>query len=214
MEHFVSVVRREYVESYESRIPPSVTQTQLKKAISSRGNNKAAIQGRALLYARRAHFFLCLIEFDLDDETFRALWNEFQTEDGIGYDEYMAVLAKLQVLRGQLICRTLAPNQAGPSVRSCQTLAATRLVVFDIFTVIVVALQALSSFESIYTSTSEYCPSVSARFQTHLQNLPCDCQVATFSFKQVTFKKKANFTENKKVHCYVFSFQFMKSAIF
>lgn len=213
MEHFVSVVRREYVESYESRIPPSVTQTQLKKAISSRGNNKAAIQGRALLYARRAHFFLCLIEFDLDDETFRALWNEFQTEDGIGYDEYMAVLAKLQVLRGQLICRTLAPNQAGPSVRSCQALAATRLVVFDILTVIVVALQALASFE--------YCPSVSARFQAHLQNLPCDCQVATFSFKQVTLKKKQinsgiciNFTENKKVHCYAFSFQFMKSAIF
>lgn len=198
----MSVVRREYVESYESRIPPSVTQTQLKKAISSRGNNKAAIQGRALLYARRANFFLCLIEFDLDDETFRALWNEFQTEDGIGYDEYMAVLAKLQVLRGQLICRTLAPNQAGPSVRSCQTLAATRLVVFDIFTVIVVALQALASFESIYTSTSEYCPSVSARFQAHLQNLPCDCQVATFSFKQVTLKKQINsglcinFTEN------------------
>ncbi|XP_011603551.2 uncharacterized protein [Takifugu rubripes] len=104
LEHFVSVVRREYVESYESRTPPSVTQTQLKKAISSR-------------------------EFDLDDETFRALWNEFQTGDGIGYDEYMAVLAKLQVLK--------------------------------------------------------------ARFQAHLQNLPCDCQVATFSFKQ--FMKSAIF---------------------
>lgn len=51
LEHFVSVVRREYVESYESRIPPSVTQTQLKKAISSRGNNKTAIQGRAASYA-------------------------------------------------------------------------------------------------------------------------------------------------------------------
>ncbi|TWW79741.1 Frizzled-1 [Takifugu flavidus] len=104
LEHFVSVVRREYVESYQSRTPPSVTQTQLKKAISSR-------------------------EFDLDDETFRALWNEFQTGDGIGYDEYMAVLAKLQVLK--------------------------------------------------------------ARFQAHLQNLPCDCQVATFSFKQ--FMKSAIF---------------------
>lgn len=45
---------------------------------------------------------------------------------------------------------------------------------------------------------------VSARFQAHLQNLPCDCQVATFSFKQVTLKKQINsgicinFTDNKR----------------
>lgn len=51
LEHFVSVVRREYVESYESTIPPSVTQTQLKKAISARGNNKTAIQGKSVLSA-------------------------------------------------------------------------------------------------------------------------------------------------------------------
>lgn len=44
LEHFVSVVRREYVESYESGIPPTVTQTQMKKAISARGeSNNAAI---------------------------------------------------------------------------------------------------------------------------------------------------------------------------
>lgn len=42
MEHFVSAVRREYVESYESRVPPSVTQKQLKKAVSARGNSTAA----------------------------------------------------------------------------------------------------------------------------------------------------------------------------
>lgn len=156
----------------------------------------------------------------MDDETFRALWNEFQTGDGIGYDEYMAVLAKLQVLKGQLLCRTLAPNQAGPSVKSCQTLSASWLVVFYIFTVIVVVLQALASFESISTSTTEHSPSVSARFQAHLQNLPCDCQVATFSFKQVILKKQINsgicinFTENKQFIVMFFSFQFMKSAIF
>lgn len=31
----------------------------------------------------------------------------------------------------------------------------------------------------------KYSPSVSARFQAHLQKLPCDCEVATFSFRQV-----------------------------
>lgn len=38
LEHYVAVVRREYVESYESRNPPSVTRTQLKKALTERGN--------------------------------------------------------------------------------------------------------------------------------------------------------------------------------
>lgn len=38
LEHYVAVVRREYVESYESRNPPSVTQAQLKKALTERGN--------------------------------------------------------------------------------------------------------------------------------------------------------------------------------
>lgn len=46
--------------------------------------------------------FFCLTEFDLDDETFRALWNEFQTGGGIEYDEFVAVLAKLLVLKGKL----------------------------------------------------------------------------------------------------------------
>lgn len=120
LEHFVSVVRREYVESYESGIPPSVTQTQLKKAISARGNsNNAAIQGRCVLFVWRANFLLCLTEIDLDAETFRALWNEYQTGGRIEYDEYVAVLAKLQVLKGQLISRIPAPDRAGPWVSSC-----------------------------------------------------------------------------------------------
>lgn len=38
LEHYVAAARREYVESYESMNPPSVTQTQMKKALSARGN--------------------------------------------------------------------------------------------------------------------------------------------------------------------------------
>lgn len=60
LEHFVSVVRREYVESYESGIPPSVMERQLKKAISARGSNHTAIQGRHILSVSRDHCFLCL----------------------------------------------------------------------------------------------------------------------------------------------------------
>ncbi|TNN51864.1 Frizzled-1 [Liparis tanakae] len=37
LEHHVAVLRREYVESYEGRNPPSVTQTQMKKALSLHG---------------------------------------------------------------------------------------------------------------------------------------------------------------------------------
>ncbi|XP_054476925.1 uncharacterized protein LOC129109032 [Anoplopoma fimbria] len=97
LEHYVAVLRREYVESYEKRNPPSVIKTQMKKALALR-------------------------EFNLDDETFRVLWNENRSTGGIDYDEYMAVLTKLQILR--------------------------------------------------------------ERFQTHLLSLPCDCKVASFSFKQ------------------------------
>lgn len=38
LEHYVAAARREYVESYESMNPPSVTQTQMRKALSARGN--------------------------------------------------------------------------------------------------------------------------------------------------------------------------------
>ncbi|GAA6217176.1 uncharacterized protein LOC109641343 [Lates japonicus] len=102
LEHYVAVVRREYVESYERRNPPSVTQTQLKKALS-------------------AH------DFGLDEETFRILWHEHQSQGGIDYDEYMAVMTKLQILKD--------------------------------------------------------------RFRAHLLSLPCNCEVASFSFQQ--FMKSA-----------------------
>lgn len=100
LEHYVAVVRREYVESYEKRNPPSIPLTQMKKALR---------------------------EFELDDETFRVLWSENSSERGIDYDEFVAVLTKLQILR--------------------------------------------------------------ERFHANLLRLPCDCQVASFSFKQ--FMKSA-----------------------
>ncbi|XP_037309951.2 uncharacterized protein LOC119197600 [Pungitius pungitius] len=100
LEHYVAVVRREYLESYEKRNPPSIPLTQMKKALR---------------------------EFELDDETFKVLWNENSSEGGIDYDKFVAVLAKLQILRG--------------------------------------------------------------RFHANLLKLPCDCQVASFSFKQ--FMKSA-----------------------
>ncbi|XP_067456533.1 uncharacterized protein [Thunnus thynnus] len=97
LEHYVAVTRREYVESYEGRNPPSVTETQMKKSLSTH-------------------------KFNLDDETFRVLWHESSSQGGIEYDEFVTVLTKLQILRD--------------------------------------------------------------RFQAHLLSLPCDCEVASFSFKQ------------------------------
>ncbi|KAM8870326.1 uncharacterized protein AB9W97_017213 isoform 2-T2 [Spinachia spinachia] len=96
LEHYVAVVRREYVENYEKSNPPSIPLGQMKKALR---------------------------EFELDDETFTVLWNENRGEGGIDYDEFMAVLTKLHILR--------------------------------------------------------------ERFHANLLRLPCDCQVASFSFKQV-----------------------------
>ncbi|XP_075322633.1 penta-EF hand domain-containing protein 1-like [Odontesthes bonariensis] len=102
LEHYVAVVRREYVESYESSNPTSDTQTQMKKALA-------------------AH------DFDLDEETFKFLWLEYRSQGGIEYNDYVAALTRLHILKD--------------------------------------------------------------RFQAHLLNLPCDCRVARFSFKQ--FMKSA-----------------------
>lgn len=44
--------------------------------------------------------FSCYKEFDLDNETFQTLWNEYQVKGGIHYDEFVAVLTKLQILKG------------------------------------------------------------------------------------------------------------------
>ncbi|TMS10946.1 Frizzled-1 [Larimichthys crocea] len=83
LEHYVAAARREYVESYESMNPPSVTQTQMRKALSAR-------------------------DFELDNETFRVLWNEYQSKGGIGYDEFMRVLTKLQILRDRFKAHLLS----------------------------------------------------------------------------------------------------------
>ncbi|KAM7382873.1 hypothetical protein PAMP_002571 [Pampus punctatissimus] len=93
LEFYVATTRREYVESYNG----AVTQTQMKQTLS---NHK----------------------FIVDDETFRVLWLEYGSQDGIEYDKFMTVLTKLQILKG--------------------------------------------------------------RFQAHLLSLPCNCNVASFSFEQ------------------------------
>lgn len=38
LEHYVAVTRREYVESYQGGISPTVTETQMKEALSVRSN--------------------------------------------------------------------------------------------------------------------------------------------------------------------------------
>ncbi|KAK2909765.1 uncharacterized protein [Channa argus] len=74
LEHYVAVIRREYVETYERMNPPSVTKAQMKKTLSAR-------------------------EFGLDDEIFQILWHEYSSQHGIDYDEYVALLTKLQILK-------------------------------------------------------------------------------------------------------------------
>ncbi|XP_047453730.1 uncharacterized protein LOC125015804 [Mugil cephalus] len=97
LERYVAVVRREYVGSSERRDPFSVPRNLMKKNLSAR-------------------------EFDFDDETFSILWQGYSSQGGIDYDNYVAVLTKLQILKD--------------------------------------------------------------RFQARMLNLPCDCQVASFSFQQ------------------------------
>nr|XP_015805444.2 uncharacterized protein LOC107379270 [Nothobranchius furzeri] len=74
LEHHVAVIRREYVGNYNSRDPNAVTKPQLMKAVADH-------------------------DFDLDEETFRALWYEYSAEGGIDYDKYVAALTKLQILK-------------------------------------------------------------------------------------------------------------------
>ncbi|XP_026172379.1 uncharacterized protein LOC113136117 [Mastacembelus armatus] len=83
LEHYVAVVRREYVESYERRTPPSLSQTHMKKAVFARG-------------------------FSLDDETFRSLWLDYSSSGGIDYDEYVAVLTRLQILKDRFQAHVLS----------------------------------------------------------------------------------------------------------
>lgn len=37
LEHYAATLRREYVESYESRNPPSVSRAQMRKALTEHG---------------------------------------------------------------------------------------------------------------------------------------------------------------------------------
>lgn len=46
------------------------------------------------------HRHLYLAGFDLDSETFRVLWLEHSSKEGIDYDEFVTLLTKLQILRG------------------------------------------------------------------------------------------------------------------
>lgn len=39
-------------------------------------------------------------DFNLDEETFRALWFEYSSDGGIEYDSYVAALTKLKILKG------------------------------------------------------------------------------------------------------------------
>ncbi|KAM9852643.1 uncharacterized protein ACBR49_005704 [Aulostomus maculatus] len=102
MEHYVAATRREYMETYERGNPPSVTQTQMKKTLSGRG-------------------------LDLDQESFRTLWLQHSSNGRINFDEFVAFLTKLQILKD--------------------------------------------------------------RFQANVISFPCDCEIASFSYKQ--FMKSA-----------------------
>ncbi|XP_030013328.1 uncharacterized protein LOC115435202 isoform X1 [Sphaeramia orbicularis] len=82
LEHYAAVVRREYVESYEKRRPPAVTEVQMRKALVARG-------------------------FSLDEDTFKTLWREYRNRDGIDYDEYMAAITKLQILKDRFVANRL-----------------------------------------------------------------------------------------------------------
>lgn len=46
------------------------------------------------------HYCLFPADFNLDDKTFRVLWHEFSSHGGIDYDDFVAVLTKLQILKG------------------------------------------------------------------------------------------------------------------
>ncbi|XP_019719425.1 atrial natriuretic peptide-converting enzyme-like [Hippocampus comes] len=98
LDHYVAAARRDYLDSYEKRQPPSFTQANMNEALTVRG-------------------------FELDKDSLRTLWLEYNTQGSLDYDNFIALLTRMQILKG--------------------------------------------------------------RFQTHLLSLPCDCQVASFSFKQV-----------------------------
>ncbi|XP_046907304.1 uncharacterized protein LOC124488630 [Hypomesus transpacificus] len=74
LEHYVSTIKTECIDSYELKNPGFVTKLQMKNALTVR-------------------------DFILDDETFKALWDRYTTGDGIRYDDFMAILTKLKILK-------------------------------------------------------------------------------------------------------------------
>ncbi|XP_029928307.1 uncharacterized protein LOC115373851 [Myripristis murdjan] len=97
LEQYVSVTRREYLESYEWRNQGFLNEPQMKRALLARG-------------------------ITLDKDSFKVLWQRYSSRGGIDYDNFMAMITKLLILKD--------------------------------------------------------------RFEAHQVNMPCDCQIASFSFKQ------------------------------
>ncbi|KAK7909299.1 hypothetical protein WMY93_013983 [Mugilogobius chulae] len=78
MEHFVASVRTEYVELNQGRAPPAVTQSQLQMALFR----------RALI--------------SMDDRMFKPLWRLYRTGNSIDFDDFVALVTRLQVLKDRL----------------------------------------------------------------------------------------------------------------
>ncbi|XP_057690735.1 atrial natriuretic peptide-converting enzyme-like isoform X2 [Corythoichthys intestinalis] len=102
LDHYVAAARREYVDTYERRQPHSFTQANMNEALAVRG-------------------------FELERDSLITLWLEYSNQGKLEYDEFIALLTRLQILKDS--------------------------------------------------------------FHANLLNLPCDCKVASFSFKQ--FMKSA-----------------------
>lgn len=85
MEHFVAAVRREYVELNQGRTPPIVTENKLQTALFR----------RALIA--------------MDESMFKPLWRLYRNSDGnsIDFDDYVAVVTRLQVLKDRFESRLL-----------------------------------------------------------------------------------------------------------
>ncbi|XP_072320490.1 uncharacterized protein [Eucyclogobius newberryi] len=91
MEHFVASVRREYVELNQGRTPPVVTQEQVL----------VALVRRALLA--------------MDRKMFQPLWRLYRNSKGnsIDFDDFVAVVTRLQVLKDRFLARLLnLPDEA------------------------------------------------------------------------------------------------------
>ncbi|XP_029535461.1 atrial natriuretic peptide-converting enzyme-like isoform X1 [Oncorhynchus nerka] len=87
LKHYVSVTKREYSESYEWQNPGFVTEYQMKNALDVR-------------------------DLSLDDETFKTLWHRYSSGGGIKYDDFMAILTRLKILKARFKSRLISPCDA------------------------------------------------------------------------------------------------------